>query len=371
MVTGARTLLLRKGKGKEKPDPYCIVEYKGQEFATEVLKRTCNPRWNQTFQFSIPDKDALGDIGITVLDQKNSLKRKNHIFLGEIRLPVSDYVSINFDYTDQHRFELQKKGGSGKSNVGGTIDFKIGMKLPENSTRKSKPTRTRSRREGEEGERRTTEEIIKEAEDVVDSSYESVQRTLNMAQTTTNLAGDILDNLHVQGETITKTQRDVDDIDVLLDRNEKHLRVIESPFGGLKNKFKRKKKKDGAKAAEKAVVEQREKIAEERQLENKKIIKTQKQKAKRAAAAEAGEAYKPDVSMLSTEAQDKIVSTDNALDEIGNLVANMKNFAIAIGDEIDDHNTRINHLQQGVARVEERGKHQSDKVNRALGGKKK
>jgi len=373
---GARTLLLRKNK--EKPDVYAQVEYKGQTFETECLKNTCNPRWNQTFEFAIIDKDALGELFVSVWDAKNSVKKKNHVFLGEVKLLIGDFSSVNYEFTDSHRYELQKRNkGGGKTNVGGTLDLRVGMKIPESKTKRQKTRRSAARKPVDDllGETRdaprTTEEIVQEAEDVADDTLKSITRTVQMAQTTKQIGHEIIDNLGDQGERLVKTQQDLDDLDEIFDRNDKHLAVIESPFGGIKNKFKRKDRGKNVETADKLIEEQSKKMEAEKSKNAKIQAKIDKEKEKKMKKNGVGEVVdaRPDISMLSTDAQAKVDQTDRALDILQDLVSDMKQNAIAIGDEIQQQNTRIEVLQQGIGRAEARGAKQTQRVKRAMGGK--
>eukprot|EP01088_Endostelium_zonatum_P011070 TRINITY_DN2487_c0_g1_i1.p1 TRINITY_DN2487_c0_g1~~TRINITY_DN2487_c0_g1_i1.p1 ORF type:complete len:392 (+),score=132.74 TRINITY_DN2487_c0_g1_i1:163-1338(+) len=366
----AGRLLMRK-KGKTPPDPYAQIDYKGVTFETEVLKNTNNPKWNQTFEFKVTDKDALGQIVITIFDYNASPKKKNQIFLGERRIYVNDFSSTNFDYADRQTLVLQdsnEKSVVSKSNTGGEIAITIGMNIPTSKSSAAKKRRTK--KEGTNGETpKTTEELIQESEEVIDDSLASVQRSLAMANTAKQTGVDTLDALERQNEQLRRIQGDVDDIHGILDKNEKNLAIIESPFGGLKDKLRRKKKHKDLEKADKTVEVNMKEADNERKREHKKVMKEEKSRQQKEARYGKNEEWKPSLDHLSEEAQDKDKQVDEGLDALSNLVGDMKNIGIAMGYEIEASTERVGQVQQSIKSADERGKKQTERVKKAMGKK--
>jgi len=210
----------------------------------------------------------------------------------------------------------------------------------------------------------TTEQLNQESEAVIDESYESVQRSLQIAEGTRRLATDALESLEGQGQQLKRVQNDVDDISGLQEQNERHMAVIESPFGGLANKFRGKKRSEDAIKADKLSAEAAKKREQERQRESKKKIREQRSKNKKGAEEEF--TYEHDLSDLSQPAQDKAALTDKGIDQLGFLVQDMKHIAIAMGDEIDEQNVRIDVLGEGIRNTETRANAQNNRVKRAM-----
>ena len=62
-------------------DPYAVVEFRGIQKKTKVIKKSLTPKWNETFQFEI-GKPA-GILTIDLFDHDVSLFGK-HDFLGQV-----------------------------------------------------------------------------------------------------------------------------------------------------------------------------------------------------------------------------------------------------------------------------------------------
>jgi len=228
-------------KTNDKPDPYVRVEYKEQTDKTEVFKRTIAPKYQRSFEFTIPDKKSLGEVVIDVWDEQGKKNDSSHVFMGEVRLNVPEFCGIHFDYAEQHTYELKGRGKNKVDVVGGDIDLKIGMKLPEK--KRKKPSRMNASGRSNKEEDATLEEILEEADEVVDDTLASVNRSLQVATNTRRIGQDTIQKLDEQGEQIKRAIDNVADIEDLQDREDRHIRVIENPLGGIGNVFHRKKKK--------------------------------------------------------------------------------------------------------------------------------
>jgi hypothetical protein len=354
----------RNEKTKENADPFVVLTYEHQQFQTKQLKNTMQPHWNETFEIPIPpeSRSALGEVCLAVWDTNNSPKVKDQIFLGEIRIPLGDFGGVNFEYVQPRKYKLNKRGKPGKTDkVSGELNLKVGMVFPN---------RTKGRRVLSEDA--STQEIIDEAEDVVDDSYETVMRTLKLTENTRQIAADTLETLGRQGDQLRNVQGDVDDIGELQEKADTHMRAINSLSGALANKFRRKKKgRDhvalGDKLAEKNPTE-RERLEEEAFKKEKREKSRAGRKAvvTTSAPANLDAKFKEDFGMLSEESQHKIKQTDHSLDRIGALLDDMKLIAVDMGDELDDHNRRLDILSRDVDKAHTKMKETNRKIQRNL-----
>lgn len=351
---------IAKRKGKVKPNAYAYLEYHGkgldtQEAETEVLVRSSNPKWNQSFSFRVPsvEADALGELSITVYDTNDKKKRKSHLFLGEVRFHMADYCDVKFDYTEPRKYRLQGRGKKAEP-VKGDLEVKIGMILPGSNRKKlSKLKRAAGVRQQQED--MTTDELIDEAEAVADASHATSERALRQALETRRVGGDILDNLGDQGKQLQRIQNKVDDVDALQDQEEDHLREIESPLGALKNAIMGKKR---YRNTNKKVAKTEEKMSKRKQHQRKKqqqqVAKEHKKMEKRHPKASETQPYQPDLSVLSDEHQRRVEETDGNIDQIGAVVQDMKELAVAIGDEIEKQQPQLETLTDTVLEAKDR-----------------
>jgi hypothetical protein len=365
----------RNEKKHENPDPYVLVTYGGQSFETKELKNNVKPKWDETFEIPIPpeDRNALGEVAIQMWDRNNKKKLKDQIFLGEIRLPVGDFGGVSYDYVQPRRYKLQARGDKYKKDkVDGEINIKVGMVLPQKPRggRRSAASKLRLAN-GEE----TTEDLIEEAEEVVDESYEISKRSLQIAENTRQLAAETLETLAKQGDQLRRVQDDVDTIDELQDRADKHMRGINSIAGSLSNKFRWSSKRQdhvakGDKLQDKQKT-QREIYEEQQEEQAKRTAKTQatRRNFTRGSAptgANDSDTFKEEFEVLSDESRQKIKETDRNLDRIGDLLDDMKLIALDMGDEIDDHNRRLEILNQDVNKANYRMKATNRKIKSNL-----
>jgi len=216
----------------------------------------------------------------------------------------------------------------------------------------------------------TTDDLVEEAEEVVDDSYESSKRSLAIAENTRNLAAETLENLAKQGDQLRNIQGDIDSIDELQDQADKHMRGINSIGGALSNKFRWKgKRQDHVKKADKIQDQQktqREIFEEEQEKQQKRTNRTQATRKKAPLANDREHKYEEDFSMLSGESQQKISETDKNIDRIGDLLDDMKLIALDMGDEIDDHNRRLELLNRDVDKQSYRMKQTNRKIKSNL-----
>jgi len=358
----------RNAKKKEKADPYLIATYQGETRETTQLYGTTHPKWNETFEFPIFNQDALGQIIIEMWDQNEKTTEKGQIFMGEIKLSVVEFADVNFEYCEARAYKLEPRGRSSKSdNVKGDLTIKVGMVIPKK--------KAGSNYDSKDPKKHTTEENVMEAESVVDDSWESVQRSLKMAENTRSLGADTLDMLNSQGEQIRRVQEKADNIDNLQNQASRHMRSINSMAGVVGNKFTRApSRKDGVKEGNKKVAKVRKHNEKERSKSHSSddddglMIESKHQRKVRIKqemdGSRVSDMYQADFSMLSDQHQDKVKMTDQALDAIGNLVDDMKVMAVEMGDELDDHNERLTILDRTITKANTRMRDTNAKIGK-------
>jgi len=251
--------------------------------------------------------------------------------------------------------------------------LRVGMVIPK---RKLDSSRSSNKEQ-------STEQIVKEAESIVDDSYASVQRSLKLAENTRMVGAETLDKLNSQGEQIRRIQGDLDDIDELQDKADMHMRAINSITGVIGNKFRKGPKgRNGVKEGDKLTAKNRkrrekaghvlddydddedddEDLPEESRTERKMRVK----KSVRESGGKVSDMYQADMSMLSDDHQDTVKKTDQTLDRIGNIVDDLKVIALEMGDEIDDHNVRLKVMDKSVMRANTRMKTTNAKIGKKI-----
>lgn len=86
-------------------DPYAVVEFRGIQKKTKVIKKSLTPKWDETFQFEI-GKPA-GVLTIDLFDHDVSLFGK-HDFLGQVEVQLAN---LALEAVFQEWLELQPREG--------------------------------------------------------------------------------------------------------------------------------------------------------------------------------------------------------------------------------------------------------------------
>jgi hypothetical protein len=362
----------KKGQPGEAPDPYVEIEYAGRTYETVMLRASQQPKWGETFEVPIPPerRNALGELGIRVWDRNNSKKKgtKGQIFLGEVRLSLGDFGGVNYEYVEPRRYKLRARSPSSKEDsVDGSLTLRLGMVLP-----KKKNAFVDVAPNGPNGER-STQSLIAESEVIADDSYDSVMRSLRLAENTRQIGADTLESLGKQGDQLRRIQEEMDDIEELQDRADRSMKAISSVGGALANKFARKKgRRDHVTKGDKMRDKDtpgRELLEDEQEEEEIRQHKRSNQhfrgKYNDREQSSSG-LYKEDFSHLSDDSQQKIKETDKGLDRISNLLDDMKLIALDMGDEIVDHNRRLEILNRDIDTANVRMKQTNRKIKDRL-----
>eukprot|EP01087_Luapelamoeba_hula_P006068 TRINITY_DN16212_c0_g1_i1.p1 TRINITY_DN16212_c0_g1~~TRINITY_DN16212_c0_g1_i1.p1 ORF type:complete len:420 (+),score=102.64 TRINITY_DN16212_c0_g1_i1:21-1280(+) len=370
----------RDPKKKLKADPYLRVTYQGSTKETTELANTTHPKWNETMEFPIYNINALGQLSIDMWDANGKPTEKGQIFMGNVQISIAELQDVNVDFAEPRSYKLGPRNKPHKTdNVRGDVMLKIGMVIPRKT-----PDFT-----PEKGKAQTTEQVIREAEYIVDDSLASVQRSLRMAENTRMIGAETLDKLNAQGEQIVRIQEHLDNIDESQSEADRHLRAISSIGGAFGNNFRRRPpRRDGVKKGDKlAAKKKREREKKQKgeadsddddlanDLDDDGLVsresRTDRHLRHKEATASAKngritDMYQADYSMLSDSAQAKIKETDRGIDRIGHIIDDLKVIALEMGDEIDTHNARLEVMEDSVARANSRMRNHNTKIGRKV-----
>ncbi|KAI3839264.1 hypothetical protein MKX03_005965 [Papaver bracteatum] len=205
-------------------------------------------------------------------------------------------------------------------------------------------------------ENQTVQELENYAVYKAEETTKSVNRCLKIAEDIREDASKTLVTLHQQGEQITRTHAMCQDIDQDLSRGEKLL----GSLGGMFSKTWKPKKTraitgplitadDSSKA--KASKEQREKLG---------VAPIPKgPKNSRGSAAESSSAMQK-----VEEEKDK---QDDALNDLSNILGDLKSMAVVMGSEFERQNKALGHLDTDVDELNSRLKQANARGRRLLG----
>ena len=125
-VIGARMLNPNMDMGP--PDVFCVMDFKGQKFATGTKQSPSNITWNEGAEWDFkPAKDRKHDVILTVKQKKNKKVRDG--FLGQCALDLSQFLQ---DYDENEPVQKQTFPLRNKKNESdgerGFLIFKLQFK---------------------------------------------------------------------------------------------------------------------------------------------------------------------------------------------------------------------------------------------------
>ena len=160
---------------------------------------------------------------------------------------------------------------------------------------------------------------------------ESSARSLRVLNETMRMGVDTTEELERQAESLDKTERMLDEMHVDLDKGERHMRQIKSPFGGISNYFSRKK-----------TVEQ---------VTDPKGLKSKQGKGSSAARSQPPPKSKQKQKQKDPPPQgtgNAIV--DQNLDEMERALNQLKGIGEVIGSQLDDSEVQIDRVGHKLQR---------------------
>ena len=152
----------------------------------------------------------------------------------------------------------------------------------------------------------------------MEQSSGSSLRTLNE---TVRMGVETTEELETQAETLDRTERRLDEIDVDLDKSKRHMRIIKSPFGGIANYFAKKKP-----------------ISE---VTDPKMPASSSQSKASSRSRKSGPEQQQSTSYDSTGNQ----IVDKNLEEMEKALHQLRGIGELIGDQLDDSDSQIDRIR--------------------------
>ncbi|KAL5726014.1 SNAP25-associated protein [Ranunculus cassubicifolius] len=192
------------------------------------------------------------------------------------------------------------------------------------------------------------------AEEVTDA----VKNCLKIAEDIRDDASNTLVTLHNQGEQITRTHNTAANIDQDLSRGEKLL----GSLGGMFSKTWKPKK---TRAITGPV------ITSDEAFKKKQNHTEQREKLGIAPAPRGGKSNSRQPSAEPTTALQKVeaekAKQDDGLDDISNILGDLKNMAVDMGSELERQNKALEHLDNDIDELNNRVKGANQRTRRLLG----
>jgi len=304
---------------------------------------TNDPVWKAKFNF---DLGTIPEDAVIVITMEAKGKLTNTL-LGEVRIPISNHRTVNFDYAQPHWYsvvnpKLRKKDGSP-----GEVSLKIGTTFKAASTNYT-----------DDYDNRAVEDIYEEANVLATESNQSAQRTLETLKQARDIASNSNQKLNKQGDQIGRMQNDMATVQNNVAQSERKLNSIESMWGTLTNKFSSGKNKafERKAAQDKAINQQRDKMERETEKSDRKNYdrerKTQDKASKKSAMAERPKASAGgEFGLQESEYFEKVNSTEKVLDEMDDILDDVKGMATDMNMELREQNTRLDMLNADISRT--------------------
>ncbi|KAM7484413.1 hypothetical protein LguiA_000422 [Lonicera macranthoides] len=193
----------------------------------------------------------------------------------------------------------------------------------------------------------------------VDKSKETTDTVNNCLKIAENIRGDAtrtLDTLHQQGEQIERTHHMAADMDKDLSKGEKLLNNLGGMFSMPWKPTKTKKidgptitKDDNNYKSKKSRAEQREKLGLAPAPKGKSTSKTPSE---------------PTNALQQVELEKQ--KQDDGLDDLSNILGDLKGMAVDMGSELDRQNKALDHLQEDVDELNSRVKGANQRARKLL-----
>ncbi|KAL7587811.1 putative SNAP25 homologous protein SNAP30 [Lactuca sativa] len=201
----------------------------------------------------------------------------------------------------------------------------------------------------------SNQELEHYAVDQAQETTKSVNNALKIAEDIKSDAGKTLDTLHAQGEQIHRTHEKAADMEKDLSRGEKILGSLGGMFSMTWKPKKGKEIKgpepiDNGKGDKKASKEQREKLGLEQGHKGKKDNKKGHGEAKSA--------------MQKVEVEKE--KQDEALDDLSDILGDLKGMATEMGSELDRQNKALDDLSEDVDEINTRVKGANTRARKLL-----
>jgi len=355
-------LIVKVVEGKDFPcsnphdveSSYCEVRIGKQKRTTSVFIGSADhPKWSDMLEFDMREVSDADTILVTAL-VKGTLGPKQ---IGQVNIPVIQSRDVPLKYATTHYYPFTTGGAKSSKTVNplqlSQIGVLVGMGGEEEKIGKPMVTDVNDPYFYD----LQTNEIWQQATEVSEENKEIALRTKKVAEAARQIGTETLQRLEEQGDQINRISDDVDLIHNNMTQAERKLRSIDSVFGSLRNAVTMNQK---AKDKTRDRLHARKQAREQRQLEAKQKMKAEQKLRKlggdgeaapvpgRKTLAEIDELKDAGVTQEDLDTEKKfyrnVEEIDHTVDEIGLAVQEMKNIAVDMGRELDDHNERLGKL---------------------------
>jgi len=369
VVFEAKEVGVRVG-GSRPADPpaglACKIQFGKKGFITDSAKaRTCEPRWQTVARFTgveIADpqpgkKDPV--IVFTVVDKRNR-------FFGRVRIPItSDLLTkprINAWYN------LLDKKGHPSEKYAGELHVEVSYQMPKDVVKQSPAQVAEQQKAAREDlladvpkKRPTTveemtqrlrddPEFMLEQMDLMKSNMrQSTQRSLATLESCREIGANAAGTLQQNGKKLRDLTDDMEHIDSLLEDSDRHLTVVESWFGGIKNAFKRRQTNKSNTYTPENLASNR--IDREDQLKMATVRENTVDPGMRSELLDAP-AGTVAPSPVHAHTQPKLAEdeqVDRDLDRMGDVLGDLKRIAVAMNDELSDQTVTIEKVNAHIS----------------------
>jgi len=360
VVFEAKEVGVRVG-GSRPADPpaglACKIQFGKKGFITDSAKaRTCEPRWQTVARFTAVEiseepSQTPPAVVLTVVDKRNR-------FLGRVRVPVTaDLLTksrINAWYN------LLDKKGHPSEKYSGELHVEVSYQMPKDVVKQS-PAQVAQHQQSAREElfadvpkkRPTTMEemtqrlkedpefMLEQMDLMKQNMRESTQRSLATLESCRDVASSSAVTLQQNGKKLRDLTDDMEHIDSLLEDSDRHLTVIESWFGGIKNAFKRRQTNRSGTFTPEGLASNR--IEREEQLKASVIRENTVDEGMRSDLLDAPAGTVPP-SAVRAHTQPQLAEdeqVDRDLDRMGDVLGDLKRIALAMNDELADQAVTI------------------------------
>eukprot|EP01102_Stenamoeba_stenopodia_P000061 TRINITY_DN10034_c0_g1_i1.p1 TRINITY_DN10034_c0_g1~~TRINITY_DN10034_c0_g1_i1.p1 ORF type:complete len:406 (+),score=160.71 TRINITY_DN10034_c0_g1_i1:44-1261(+) len=351
-----------KKEGEERIT-HCIVSLNSASFETDKFEGSAaEPVWNETFYFDVTNiQIPAPDVFIVVeifTNVKHSIKK-----IGVVKVPIDNHIDIKFQKGFEHFYPVAVDPDNFKTTRTPTLGLLIGVSdALDGGAKEAEKIKIYTE---EELNSMTADQIYEAATDVAQKSLALLDRIERMANQSEQIGAATAKQLMDQTEQLKIIDMKIESLHQHIDEGVVILEDIDSCCltrcfvvccAKKKQKKQTKKRAKQAMKFEKEIEESTAETLEQRQKEKDTIQKEQDKAAKKADRAAAKEMKKnpplEEGTVRRTEQEKKYrdlkKTIDQRLDRLQQTVGRLKEIAIAIGDQLDVQNERINRLDAAM-----------------------
>jgi len=344
----------RQTKTNEWTDKFCIVRI-GDLKQKSIVKTSHQGKvdWGDTLQFNIEGIPPTEQIIVTVYVQW-SLSNE---MIGETRFQLGQYKDIPRRFALEHWYPFGTGGAQIKENPLdtksiGELGLIIGVFEGDPDERIDERRQIRDV-DDPYYENLGADEIYLEANETAKENKQAVDRITKVAESARDTGVSTLATLEMQSEKLQQAEDDVEIIHQQVTVGERKLKSIESCFcccfagccGDEDEALKKELKKQSERAEE--AERTRTRAKQTAAIERSEMDRANYRNKKGAVAARQAPKYKVKNEILSQEQEfeKNKEEIDQGLDHLSDVVSDMKQIAIKMGEEIEVQTKRIENIE--------------------------